>query len=109
MRSRRTSTRTPGSPTRGESGRPTRTPPIRVRLRFEPSVAHRVREAVWHRSQELTELPKGRLELAVTVNGIVEIQPWIMSWGGAVEVLEPEALRKAVASSVRQAAERYAG
>ena len=70
--------------------------------------AHRVREAVWHRSQELTELPKGRLELAVTVNGIVEIQPWIMSWGGAVEVLEPEELRKAVASSVRQAADRYA-
>ena len=56
-------------------------------------MAHRVREAVWHRSQELTELPKGRLELAVTVDGIVEIQPWIMSWGGAVEVLEPEALR----------------
>ena len=69
------------------------TPPVRVRLRFESSVAHRVREAVWHRSQELTELPKGRLELVVTVAGIVEIQPWIMSWGGAVEVLEPEALR----------------
>jgi predicted DNA-binding transcriptional regulator YafY len=88
---------------------PDATPPVRVRLRFESSVAHRVREAVWHRSQELMELPKGRLELAVTVNGIVEIQPWIMSWGGAVEVLEPEALRKAVASSVRQAAERYVG
>ena len=43
------------------------TPAVRVRLRFESSVAHRVREAVWHRSQELTELPKGRLELAVTV------------------------------------------
>ena len=48
------------------------TPPVRVRLHFESSVAHRVREAVWHRSQELTELPKGRLELTVTVNGIVE-------------------------------------
>ena len=32
------------------------TPPERVRLRFDASVAHRVREAVWHRSQELTEL-----------------------------------------------------
>ena len=63
---------------------------------------------MWHRSQELTELPDGGVELAVTVNGIVEIQPWIMSWGGAVEVLEPEALREAVASSVREAAARYA-
>src|ERR671915_1146219 len=85
------------------------TPPVRVHLRFEPSVAHRVREAVWHRSQELTELPDGRLELTVTVAGIVEIQPWILSWGGAVEVLEPDELREAVASSVHQAAERYAG
>jgi predicted DNA-binding transcriptional regulator YafY len=72
-------------------------------------VAHRVREAVWHRSQELTELPGGGVELAVTVAGIVEIQHWILSWGGAVEVLEPDDLRDAVAASVRQAADRYAG
>jgi predicted DNA-binding transcriptional regulator YafY len=85
------------------------TPPVRIRLRFEPSVAHRVREAVWHRSQELTELPDGGIELAVTVAGIVEIQHWILSWGGEVEVLEPVELREAVAASVRQAAGRYAG
>ena len=32
------------------------TPTERVRLRFSADVAHRVREAVWHRSQELVEL-----------------------------------------------------
>src|SRR5918996_3131892 len=85
------------------------TPPVRVRLRFEPSVAHRVREAVWHRSQELTELPDGGVELAVTVAGVVEIRPWILSWGDGVEVLEPPELRQAVANAVRTAAERYAG
>ena len=65
------------------------TPPERVRLRFDASVAHRVREAVWHRSQELTELDGGGVELAVTVAGIIEIRPWILSWGDGVEVLEP--------------------
>jgi predicted DNA-binding transcriptional regulator YafY len=85
------------------------TPTFRVRLRFDPSVAHRVREAVWHRSQELTELPGGGVELAVTVAGIVEIRPWILSWGEGVEVLEPPELRQAVADAVRTAAERYAG
>jgi proteasome accessory factor B len=85
------------------------TPTVRIRLRFEPSVAHRVREAVWHRSQELTELPEGGLELAVTVAGIVEIRPWILSWGEGVEVLEPPELREAIAASVREAAARYAG
>lgn len=80
-----------------------------VRLRFEASVAHRVREAIWHRSQQLVALADGRLELTVTVAGIVEIRPWILSWGDAVEVLEPVALREAVARSVRGAAARYDG
>ena len=60
-----------------------------VVLRFDPSVAQRVRESVWHRSQRLTELDDGRIELAVTVAGIVEIRPWILSWGDAVEVVAP--------------------
>ena len=83
------------------------TPPTRIRLRFSEGIAHRLREAIWHRSQELTELPGGGLELAFTVNGIVEIQPWILSWGDGVEVLEPAELRDAVAASVRAAAARY--
>ncbi len=84
------------------------TPPERVRLRFDASMAHRVREAVWHRSQELTELDGGGLELEVTVAGIIEIRPWILSWGDGVEVLEPPSLREAVAAEVRNAAARYA-
>jgi proteasome accessory factor B len=83
------------------------TPTARVRLRFDRAIAHRVREAVWHRSQELTELADGGVELAVTVAGTVEIRPWILSWGDGVEVLEPAELRGAVAASVRAAAARY--
>jgi proteasome accessory factor B len=82
---------------------------VEVRLRFDASVAHRVREAVWHRSQRVTELPDGGLELSVTVAGIVEIRPWILSWGDGVEVLAPPELREAVARSVRGAAARYEG
>ena len=81
---------------------------VEVRLRFEASVAHRVREAVWHRSQQVTELPDGRVELSVTVAGIVEIRPWILSWGDGVEVLAPSELREAVARSLRGATARYA-
>ena len=87
---------------------PDGTPVVRVRLRFRPEIAHRVREAVWHRSQELTELADGGVELAVTVNGIVEIRPWILSWGDGVEVVEPPELRASVAEAVRAAAARYA-
>jgi predicted DNA-binding transcriptional regulator YafY len=83
------------------------TPTEQVRLRFDASVAHRVRESVWHRSQRLEELPDGRVELTLTVAGIVEIRPWILTWGDAVEVLAPPALREAVAAAVRGAAARY--
>jgi proteasome accessory factor B len=80
-----------------------------VVLRFDPSVANRVRESVWHRSQRLRELDDGRVELALTVAGIVEIRPWVLSWGDAVEVMAPPALREAVGGMVRRAADRYAG
>lgn len=83
------------------------TPTEEVRLRFDASVARRVREAVWHRSQRLIELPDGGLELTVTVAGIVEIRPWILSWGDGVEVLAPQTLRASVAEAVRSAAARY--
>lgn len=83
------------------------TPIEDVRLRFEKSVARRVRETVWHRSQVLTDLPDGRIEMTVRVAGIVEIRPWILSWGDQVEVLEPASLRDAVWAAVRGAAARY--
>jgi predicted DNA-binding transcriptional regulator YafY len=83
------------------------TPPVTVRLRFDASVARRVRESVWHRSQELHELADGSLDLAVTVAGTVEIRPWILSWGEKVEVLEPAALRGEVSEILAAAAGRY--
>jgi len=83
------------------------TPTEEVRLRFDASVARRVTEAVWHRSQRLVELPDGGVELTFTVAGIIEIRPWILSWGDGVEVLAPTSLRESVAAAVSNAAERY--
>lgn len=84
------------------------TPPVAVRLRFDAGVARRVRETIWHRSQVLTDLKDGGVELTVRVAGIVEIRPWILSWGHQVEVLAPGELRDAVALATRGAADRYA-
>jgi predicted DNA-binding transcriptional regulator YafY len=83
------------------------TPVAHVRLRFDPSVAPRVRESVWHRSQTLTDLPDGAIEMTLDVAGITEIRPWILGWGDAVEVLEPPELREVVATAVRRATARY--
>lgn len=83
-------------------------PPVEVRLRFDPVVADRVKETVWHRTQELSDLPGGGVEMVVQVAGVVEIRPWILSWGNQVEVIGPPELREAVATATRGAGERYA-
>lgn len=71
--------------------------PVEVRLRFFPPAAARVRESIWHPSQQLTDGPKGAVDMSVTVAGTVEITPWILGWGDAVEVLAPIDLRTHIA------------
>lgn len=84
------------------------TPLPEIVLHFAPDVAARVRETIWHRSQVLVDLPDGGIELRVRVAGLVEIRPWILSWGNSVEVIEPTELRNEVAERLRGAAARYA-
>ena len=68
-----------------------------VELRFSAAVAKRVREARWHRSQDLRPLPAGGCVLTLRLPSIVEVLPWIRSWGPEVEVVHPQALRQLVA------------
>ncbi|MGB9603927.1 MAG: helix-turn-helix transcriptional regulator, partial [Limisphaerales bacterium] len=71
-------------------------------IRFNENVADYIREKKWHESQQLIELPDGGVEMRLTLSSLVEIQRWILSWGGNAVVLEPPEL----ASSVKEAAER---
>src|SRR5262245_6199143 len=82
---------------------------ITVVLRFAPSVATRVREATWHPSQAVEEVPDGSLRWTARVAGMVEIRLWILSWGDEVEVLEPPELRVDVSARLRRALAQYAG
>jgi predicted DNA-binding transcriptional regulator YafY len=82
--------------------------PVEVRLRFLPGAASRVKESIWHPSQRLEDLADGGLEMSVTVAGTLEITPWILGWGDAVEVLSPAELRDRVAEIGRTMAERNA-
>jgi predicted DNA-binding transcriptional regulator YafY len=83
-------------------------PATEVVVRFAPAVAARVREATWHPSQEIRQLPDGSLEWRATVSGTIEIRLWILAWGDDVEVLAPAALRDDVAATHARAAARYA-
>ena len=49
----------------------------------------------------------GSLLWTARVAGFHEIRSWILGWGPAAEVLEPEALRAEIADALTRAATRY--
>ena len=77
-----------------------------VVIRFNSRVADYVREKKWHESQQLRDLKGRGVELRMNLSSLVEIERWILSWGGDAEVLKPrelvEAVRKAAVAILKQ-------
>ncbi len=78
-----------------------------VCLHFSPKVARRVKETLWHPTQQITDLPNGGVEWRVQVAGTQELIPWIRGWGPDVEVKTPPDLRELIADDMRRAAALY--
>ena len=81
---------------------------VEVRLRFTPAITRRVRESVWHHSQQLEDLPDGGCLMTIRIGGIREIRSWILGWGPEVEVLAPPELRTQIAEDGRRMRDIYA-
>ena len=81
--------------------------PMTVVLRFRPDQAPYVREREWHPTQQLKDLPDGRLQLTFRAGGTFEITRWILGWGDAAEVVRPARLRREVAAILATAAGKY--
>jgi predicted DNA-binding transcriptional regulator YafY len=81
--------------------------PVDIVLRFDSSVARRVRETVWHPSQRLEELADGGVRLRLLVSEPTEIRHWILGWGRACLVEAPISLREQMAAEARALAEAY--
>ncbi len=80
--------------------------PTKVRLRFSSTVTPRVRETRWHPSQVLT-LTRDGCEWTAMIGDTLEIEPWIRSWGGDCEVLEPVALRERILAHLHSMIKNY--
>jgi proteasome accessory factor B len=77
---------------------------VEVRIRFAPRAAAYARERLWHPSQTIADQPDGSLILTLTVNHLLELKRWILSWGDAAQVLAPPEL----ADDLRRTAQRMA-
>ena len=73
-----------------------------VVLRFNARVADYVREKKWHESQQLRDLKDGGVELRLRLSSLVEIERWVLSWGGDVAVVKPRELVESVSQSAKR-------
>jgi predicted DNA-binding transcriptional regulator YafY len=81
--------------------------PERVRLHFTPEAARFVRERTWHSSQQLEERKDGSVVLTLRVNHLLEVKRWVLSYGAACQVLEPEELRRQVREELQPTLQQY--
>ena len=79
----------------------------KVELRFKAAAVRRVQETVWHPSQTFTKEKGGSVLMTLKVRGLVEVTPWILSWGGDVEVVGPAELHKTMATTAAATAANY--
>jgi predicted DNA-binding transcriptional regulator YafY len=76
-------------------------------LRFTPQAARWVSAQNWHPKQRARVEKDGSLLLDLPYSQDRELVMEILKYGADVEVLEPAGLRKRVAESLREAAQRY--
>ena len=72
-----------------------------VAIRFDELAADYIREKRWHPSQQLIELADGVVELRLRLSSLVEVQRWILGWGGRAVALAPAELVESVKAAAR--------
>jgi predicted DNA-binding transcriptional regulator YafY len=72
-----------------------------VVIRFNARAADYVREKKWHESQRLHGLKGGGVELSLKLSSLLEIERWVLSWGGDAKVLKPRELLDCVRHSAK--------
>ncbi|WCF07667.1 WYL domain-containing protein [Paenibacillus thiaminolyticus] len=86
--------------------------PVKVRARFynpEPDEPNFIKKRVQMQGQwgEIVEEDEHSFVYEITVNGIMEIKPWLRSFGSSCEVLEPRHLRKELIEEWKEIAAYY--
>lgn len=79
---------------------------IEVRLRFSHYVTQRVKETLWHPSQEIIDTSDGCIWTA-QIGDTLEIENWIRGWGSDCEVLAPVDLRDKIIQDARRTVRLY--
>ena len=87
---------------------PVSTRRLRVRLRFDAGAAIHLTESRLAADQRITEMEDGRALIEATVPDTADLRWWLLSFGSAVEVLEPADLREEFRRQAQAMRELYA-
>jgi len=79
-----------------------------VEIRFAREVAGYIRERRWHPTQRLDDNPDGSVTLSLTVNHLLELKRWVLSWGDTAQVLAPPDFVNDIRASTTGMARLYA-
>jgi predicted DNA-binding transcriptional regulator YafY len=79
-----------------------RGPRMTVELEFDKPTAAWVKDRIWHPSQQLKRLPRGRMQMILSVADSREVVGWVLSFGGGVRVVQPDSLRMAVEEEAKK-------
>ena len=86
---------------------PAATPRRRVRAVFAEEVAADVQVPPSVEVEAREHLSDDRLLLTLSVDHVLGVMPWLLSWGRHAQVLKPRPLRKRLAAEARAAADQY--
>lgn len=81
--------------------------PVEVVLEFSATVARRVQESRWHRSQQIEVRGDGSLIWRAWIAEPKEMMPWVRSWGAEVKVIEPAQLRVEISKDAEKMGRLY--
>ena len=84
-----------------------RGPATKVRLRFAPALAERVKERTWHPSQQFRDRADGSVEMTLQVSDDYALRSWILSFGSGIRVLAPATLATWAADELQSARALY--
>ena len=79
----------------------------KISLQVIKGIAERFRLVSFHDSQRVKMLENGEAMVSFQVTGAGEMIPWLMSWGAAVKVIEPQWLKEKLLQSMLDAVDSY--
>jgi len=77
-----------------------------VRLRFSHDIADKVKESNYHYIEDMEEQQDG-LYVVLRVRQLDELLQWVLGWGAAAIVLEPESFRNRIREEAQKMFKRY--